>query len=470
MEAADERNSWESFRHLLAEDAQFDSLDNSASFNDGVITLMVSVEDTGIGIPLSAQDRVFTPFMQADSSTSRNYGGTGIGLSISKCLVELMGGQISFISRPQIGSTFSFSAVFGRYSNKVKLTNGEKLVSEELPSSFRGLKAILVDEKPVRAAVTRYHLKRLGINVEVVSSANKISAQSGMNGSLNHGYGNLNILLVEKDTWLLSEEDNCSNIHALDRKQNGNVIIKPPKVLLATKILAAEFEKAKTAGFSDTIIMKPLRASMIAACLQQVLGIGRKKQPGKDAPPNGICFLKTLLTGKKILVVDDNRVNLRVAAGALKKFGAHVECAESGKAALAKLQLPHNFDACFMDIQMPEMDGCVVDCMALLFEATRQIRVMEREANEQMTSRTGTSGAIVEDGDSSSRCSSSREWHVPVLAMTADVIHATYDKCVKCGMDGYVSKPFEEENLYQAVSRFFKTDMASESQLQDLEV
>lgn len=187
-EAADERNSWESFRHLLTEDDQFDFLDNSASFNDGTVTLMVSVEDTGIGIPLPAQDRVFMPFMQADSSTSRNYGGTGIGLSISKCLVELMGGQINFVSRPQIGSTFTFSAVFGRYPDKVRLTNKEKPISEELPSSFRGLKATVVDEKPVRAAVTRYHLKRLGINAEVVSSAHTMTTLSGMNGSLNSEY------------------------------------------------------------------------------------------------------------------------------------------------------------------------------------------------------------------------------------------------------------------------------------------
>lgn len=93
---------------------------------------------------------------------------------------------------------------------------------------------------------------------------------------------------------------------------------------------------------------------MIAACFQQALGLGQKPIREK---PNGSAFLHGLLAGKNILVVDDNKVNLRVAAGTLKKYGAKVECVESGKDALALLQFPHKFDACFMDVQMPEMDG-----------------------------------------------------------------------------------------------------------------
>lgn len=181
-EAADERNTWESFRHLLAEE---DVLENEAS---GSVVLMVSVEDTGIGIPWTAQDRVFTPFMQADSSTSRNFGGTGIGLSISKCLVELMGGHISFASRPRIGSTFSFTAYLGRCS-KVSCLTMKKPRFEDLPSSFRGQKALVVDDKLVRAAVTKYHLKRLGIHVEVASSMRSAAAAVCVNnGSLTNGY------------------------------------------------------------------------------------------------------------------------------------------------------------------------------------------------------------------------------------------------------------------------------------------
>ncbi|KAI8013002.1 putative histidine kinase 4 [Camellia lanceoleosa] len=126
-------------------------------------------------------EQVFT-FMQADSSTSRNYGGTGIGLSISKCLVELMGGQINFISHPQVGSTFSFTAAFRR-CEKNTFGDPKKPVAGDVPNGFQGLKAIIVDEKPVRAAVTRYHLKRLGILVEVVSCVRMAATMSCKNGS-----------------------------------------------------------------------------------------------------------------------------------------------------------------------------------------------------------------------------------------------------------------------------------------------
>lgn len=184
-EAADERNCWETFRHLIADD-EFRSDSPSkrmATFEaSDHVTLMVCVEDTGIGIPFSAQDRIFTPFMQVDSSTSRHYGGTGIGLSISKCLVERMGGLINFISRPHVGSTFSFTAVF-EGCKKTASNEMKKPISEDLPSGFRGLKAILVDGKPVRAAVTSYHLKRLGILVEVATSIKMAVASCAKNGS-----------------------------------------------------------------------------------------------------------------------------------------------------------------------------------------------------------------------------------------------------------------------------------------------
>lgn len=180
-EAADGRNSWDSFKHLVSEENLLSEFDISSN-----VRLMVSIEDTGIGIPLAAQGRVFMPFMQADSSTSRNYGGTGIGLSISKCLVELMRGQISFISRPHIGSTFWFTAVLEKCDKCSAINHMKKPNVEHLPSTFKGMRAIVVDAKPVRAAVTKYHMKRLGINVDVVTSlktAVVAAAAFGRNGS-----------------------------------------------------------------------------------------------------------------------------------------------------------------------------------------------------------------------------------------------------------------------------------------------
>ncbi|XP_042008592.1 histidine kinase 4-like isoform X2 [Salvia splendens] len=440
-QAADDRSSWVTDKHLDDESGDASSTvmngDASTTVMNGDasrgVALMVCVEDTGIGIPEQAQKRMFTPFMQADSSTSRNYGGTGIGLSISKCLVELMGGQMDFKSRPQIGSTFFFAVEFRSCENNL-IVNLKKSLSDDLPNSFKGIKALIVDGKPVRAAVTKYHLKRIGIQAQTVGSIAKAVAVFGKYGSLiSRDEKPRDVLLVEKDLWIPGEEYDMMQLSSW--RKNGHLYKLPKMVLLATNITAAECEKAKAAGFEDTVIMKPLRASMVAACLQQVLGISKKRQHGKEMLNKSIGK-SGLLSGKKFLVVDDNVVNRRVAAGALKKFGAEVHCASSGQEALKLLQIPHEFSACFMDIQMPEMDG---------FQATTLIREMESRAKAHVNRECTTEGEARKG-----------EWHIPILAMTADVIHATLEKCLKIGMDGYVSKPFQEKSLYEAVAKFFE--------------
>jgi len=155
----DRWKSWAGFKQL----GNKDPIEKSE-----MIKLLVTVEDTGEGIPQDAQRRIFTPFMQADSSTSRHYGGTGIGLSICKCLVDLMGGEIGFMSERGVGSTFSFTAVLMRGelgSRDVKCRMYEASTSE-----LKGLRALVVDKRRVRAEITRYHLQRLGIFVDISSS------------------------------------------------------------------------------------------------------------------------------------------------------------------------------------------------------------------------------------------------------------------------------------------------------------
>ncbi|KAM7498427.1 hypothetical protein LguiA_022841 [Lonicera macranthoides] len=407
---------WKSWSH-------FESFNNT-SLNEGteVIKVLVTVEDTGVGIPLEAQERIFMPFMQADSSTSRTYGGTGIGLSISKRLVDLMGGEIGFVSEPGTGSTFSFTANFAKGDLNSLETKSQQY--HPAVSEFRGLRALVVDGKSIRAEVTRYHLQRLGISVDITDSVDSacsyLSSYSKPSGASAH----LAMILVDKDTW--NEKKGLSFHHLLKefKPNEGKNLpeLTPKTFLLATSTCSTMCNHLKSAGLVDNVLGKPLRLSALISCFQDTLRIGKKRQVKRGEPST----LGILLRGKQILVVDDNMVNRRVAEGALKKYGAIVTCVDSGKAGLRMLNPPHGFDACFMDLQMPEMDG---------FEATRQIRSLESKFN----------------------LSNEAHWHTPILAMTADVIQATNEECSKCGMDGYVAKPFQEEQLYSAAAPFFET-------------
>ncbi|XP_050204888.1 histidine kinase 2 [Mercurialis annua] len=418
----DRWKSWASFKKLNKKDVMEEA---------GTIRLLVTVEDTGVGIPVDAQSRIFMPFMQADSSTSRTYGGTGIGLSISKFLVDLMGGEIGFVSEPGTGSTFSFTAAFRKgelRSLDTKLQPYDPNVLE-----FRGWRALVIDRRSIRAEVTRYHLQRLGITVNIASTLK--SGCSYVSGD-HYTSAPVDLVLIDKDAW-----DNQTGFTfrqlLKESKRNGgaeNMVNFPKMFLLATTINPDERRELLSAGLVDNVIMKPLRLGVLIACFQEAIGSVKKSQENRKKPSD----LKNLLRERRILVVDDNKVNRRVAEGALKKYGAIVTCVESGNEALELLQPPHSFDACFMDRHMPGMDG---------FEATRQIRAREREFNEKIASgevSTETFGDVA-------------QWHTPILAMTADVIQATNEECRRCGMDDFVSKPFEEEQLYNAVAPFFES-------------
>ncbi|XP_010552447.1 PREDICTED: histidine kinase 3-like [Tarenaya hassleriana] len=421
---ADKRKSWEKFK-AISSDAH-----RSFSPSASEINLIVSVEDTGVGIPLEAQSRIFTPFMQVGPSISRTHGGTGIGLSISKCLVGLMKGDISFSSIPKVGSTFTFTTVFGK---GLRMADRK---SQSIAFEFRDMAAVVVDDRSTRAKVSRYHFQRLGLHVEVVPDLDHVLR------FLKSSVTTVKMVFIEQEIW----NRDCGISYVFTKKLQKSYSVDAPKLfLLASSVESSRSDAPISGFFAPTVIMKPLRASMLAATLQRVMGIGNKETPlNREIPA---LSLRNLLLGRKILIVDDNNVNLRVAAGALKKYGAEVVSTDSGIKAVSLLKPPHKFDACFMDIQMPEMDG---------FEATRRIREMEREINGRIQS-----GEEASEDEQRNRTASS--WHVPILAMTADVIQATHEECLKCGMDGYVSKPFEAEQLYREVSRYFQSLSDSDS-------
>ncbi|KAG6526329.1 probable histidine kinase 3 [Zingiber officinale] len=412
---ADRRRSWENFKIFKKELPASDP--SLVSTTSDLINLIISVEDTGVGIPYEAQSRVFTPFMQVRPSISRIHGGTGIGLSISKCLVGLMKGEIGFVSEPQIGSTFTFTVVLTRSSN-----NSNEYKSFE----FHGLTSLVVDDRPVRAKVTKYHLQRLGINAIIEMDPNQVLNR------ITSGTVATNLMLIEHEIWLT----NAGIWSFIMNKLKDDQLDIPKVILLANPATSSKKNSSSSMEFVSTIITKPLRASMLQVSLQRVMGCGDGEHSRNGRLPQ--LPLHSLLHGKQILVVDDNVVNLRVAAGALKKYGAEVTCADSGKIAIDMLKPPHRFDACFMDIQMPEIDG---------FEATRRIREMETDMNRKINSGEvplNFLGNVIPQ-------------RVPILAMTADVIQATHEKCRKLEMDGYVTKPFEGEQLYRELTRCFKT-------------
>ncbi|KAK1282462.1 Histidine kinase 3 [Acorus calamus] len=419
----DRRRSWENFKAFNQEGPAF-QYSFSSTFYDP-INLIISVEDTGVGIPQESQFRVFTPFMQVRPSVSRLQGGTGIGLSISKCLVGLMRGEIGFASEPQTGSTFTFTVVLTRCRADAKECKNQRHQQfnshlDPLLSDFRGMRALVIDTRPIRAKVTRYHLRRLGIRVEMASDLNE---------ALLGGLTDIGIVLANKDDW---SKDSYLWPLFVNKLKKGSHLDLPKLCVLANPVGHTRITVSDANGYVPMVIPKPLRANMLAASLQRAIGAMKEEVCCNGGLP--LPTLQNLLHNKQILVVDDNAVNLRVAAGALKRYGAQVACAERGKKAVAMLKPPHNFDACFMDIQMPEMDG---------FEATKRIRDMEDDANERMRREEAPIYNVT-------------HWHTPILAMTADVIQATYEECLKCGMDGYVSKPFEGEQLYREVARFFK--------------
>ncbi|URD94604.1 Histidine kinase [Musa troglodytarum] len=272
-----------------------------SSISSDLINLIISVEDTGLGIPLEAQSRVHS-FHAGETISFSHSWRNWYWLDWSH------EGEIGFASKPQIGSTFTFTVV---------LTRSYAISKDYKSSEFHGMAALVVDHRPERAKVTKYHLNRLGIYAILEIDPNKVLPR------LTSGTLTTNMVIIEKETW------------------SNNASIWPS---IISKLKDDQLDIPKS-SFSRSCKF----------CQKRAMGCGDGEHAQDERHPQ--LSLNRLLHEKQILVVDDNIVNLRVAAGALKRYGAEVTCAESGKKALRILKPPHKFDACFMDIQMPEMDG-----------------------------------------------------------------------------------------------------------------
>lgn len=350
------------------------------------------VRDTGIGIPPEARARVFTAFAQADGSMARRYGGTGLGLTISRRIVQLMGGDLDFESEVGRGTTFQF---------QVSLRLADAGAPEVEPVRLLvGHRVLVLDDCATHREVLSTALARLG----AVSVATAPDMSAALEELRQASVARAPIDLVIFDAELPGND----LVQAARRLRAG----APPGcrlVALTAPGAVADDRGLEAAGLSGTLV-KPVRQSRLAADLGAVFGgLPVPEAPSPAVPAVAVRDLPG--AGLAILLVEDNLLNQRVAGNLLQRLGASVDAASSGPEALAALERRW-YDLILMDCQMPDMDG---------YETTRRIR--EAEARE------------------------GHGRHVPIVALSANALAGDRDRGLEAGMDDYLTKPLRHPEM-----------------------
>jgi len=367
-----------------------------AAAKDGRVCLHVAVADTGIGIPLDKQKKIFEAFSQADGSTNRKFGGTGLGLTISARLVEMMGGKIWVESEPGKGSTFHFTAWFGMQE---KATSP---VTVDL-SLLRDLPVLVVDDNFTNRRVLQGMLTGWGAKpVLTASSREALDLVDAMAKDDRH----FRLAIVD------SQMPNIDGFALVQRMQERSEMTDTKTVMLTSMGQSGDAARCREVGIAG-YLLKPARQSELLEMICRVL------QPLPQAEVPVLETRHSLREGRKrlqILLAEDNRVNQVVAVRLLEKRGYVVTVAGDGRAVLSAIE-KQSFDLVLMDVQMPEMDG---------LQATAAIRKREQPGGN----------------------------HLPILAMTANAFKEDEERCIAAGMDGYVAKPIRPADLFAAIERF----------------
>ena len=367
--------------------------------SDGVY-MHISVSDTGIGIPLEKQQYIFESFAQEDGSTTRRFGGTGLGLTISRQLVELMGGRMWVESQPGEGSTFHFTAEF--LPGTAPASGSERMVGEVLS----GLDFLLVSgqgpgRKILEEMLTSWHV-RLVVSESGSEALELIEAAQGEGRKFS-------IVLLDAQASGIDGFTLAGHIREYPGLA-GSVIL-----IFSADRHGADAARARAMGFG-VFLTKPIGPSELLDAILAALGAGVGEDRREETPSP--VQEKSKRPPLHILLAEDNLVNQKLAFRLLEKAGHQPVLAGNGKQALDALENagPGGFDVVLMDIQMPEMDG---------MEATAAIREREKFTGK----------------------------HIPIIAMTAHAMMGDKERCLAGGMDGYIAKPIHPPSLFAEIER-----------------
>jgi len=355
------------------------------------VRLKFLVRDTGIGLTREHQSRLFQSFQQADTSTTRKYGGTGLGLAISKRLAELMGGEVGVDSTPGQGSTFWFTAVLGKGVPRRPLAAHPDL---------RGRRMLVVDDNEHARDALLDILDGLRFRPEAVASGAQAVA-AVRDADPGDPYA---VVFLD---WLMPGVD---GIEAARRIRALDLEAAPHLIMVTAYGREEALEGAEAAGIED-VLMKPVTPPALFDAITRALGASpaEPQEAGAGALP---ADLAQALRGLRVLLVEDNDFNVQVASELLAEAGLQVEVAENGALAVDRAGTAA-FDLILMDMQMPVMDG---------IDATVRIRELG--------------------------CAT------PVIAMTANALQADQDRCAAAGMNDYLAKPVDPDQLYAVLGRW----------------
>jgi PAS domain S-box-containing protein len=367
------------------------------------VCLRLAVRDTGIGLSKEQADRLFQPFVQADASITRKFGGTGLGLTISKRLVELMGGEIAVSALPGQGSTFSFTARFGVAQPKEAATQGLGL------QNLQAMKCLVVDDQETSLVIMRALLESWHFQVSTANSGEegmRLIIEAGQRGTA------FNLLLLD---WKMPGMSGLELANQVRQTSASNPSIDhPPAVIMVTAFGREELLKQGHCAAIDAILTKPVTSSALFDTLIRVQNAQSGPIPLPTSTFKDTRATLSCIRGARILLAEDNELNQQVAREFLAKGGLSVVIANNGQEAVDAVQ-QQTFDVVLMDLHMPVMDG---------FEATRRIHAL----------------AGFE--------------HLPIIAMTAAAMSQDRAASTAAGMVAHVAKPVDPQELADTLVRW----------------